>query len=212
MKLLVTGTDTEVGKTHVGEALCRALTVQGVKIVAIKPVESGCDGSFVEDGERLATATGQVAPLQALECLKTPVAPPVAAALEDATLTPASWSQAILGAEADLVLFEGAGGALSPLDWGVTALDLAVEVGASALLVSANRLGVLNHTALTIEACQSRGIRVLGVVLNDASEDATDASRETNLWSLRRMYPEVPVAVMRYGEQVCPPEVVAWLG
>ena len=81
--LLVTGTDTEVGKTFVSCALAHALS-QRCACLAIKPAESGCtperDGQ--EDGQRLARATGQDEPTRALTRLDTPVAPPVAAELE----------------------------------------------------------------------------------------------------------------------------------
>ena len=88
--ICVTGTDTEVGKTVVTEALALGLTQRGLSVVAIKPVESGTKGNeagqasseVAEDGVKLARATGQRAPTAALTRLRTPVAPPVAADLD----------------------------------------------------------------------------------------------------------------------------------
>src|SRR6185436_1437495 len=82
--LVVAGTDTGVGKTWVCAALARALVERGLRVTAVKPVESGC-GETVgpeEDGVVLAEATGQERPREALLRLRAPVAPPVAADLE----------------------------------------------------------------------------------------------------------------------------------
>lgn len=186
--VLITGTDTGVGKTFVGCGLGSILAERGVRVVAVKPVESGVgpEISPEEDGVRLAEATGQTSPKTALVRLRTPVAPPVAADLEGVQLDFEAWIRDInrIAQSADLVLVEGAGGFLSPLTWKATARLLAVRLGARALLVVGNRLGCVNHTLLTLEALEQGRIPLLGVVLN--SIGAEDESVQTNLDTLRQ--------------------------
>src|SRR5687768_15575546 len=85
--LVVTGTDTGVGKTLVTAGLALALTRAGRRVVAIKPLESGCgDSPELEDGATLARATGQARPRQALVRLGAPLAPALAAEREGVAL------------------------------------------------------------------------------------------------------------------------------
>jgi dethiobiotin synthetase len=194
--VLVTGTDTGVGKTVVAAGLARALSDRGVRVVAIKPVESGCGEtvSETEDGRILAKAAGQVAPTEALTRLRAPVAPPVAADEEGFELKMGAWAQRIFeyAKSAQVVLVEGAGGLLSPLTWKETARELAVDLGARALVVASDKLGTLNHTLLTLEALDRAGVVTQGVVFNapDAPDDSTGKNRE----SLLKFRPGLQVA------------------
>jgi 8-amino-7-oxononanoate synthase len=198
--IVVTGIDTEVGKTHTACALAAALTARGHRVIAIKPAETGCgpERTSPEDGAQLAQATGQPWPLHALTRLATPVAPPIAADMEGATLDPASWRDAIRNAaqQADLVIVEGAGGLLSPLAWGYSLRELAQELNAHVLLVAANRLGCLNHTLLTLEALEAARLPILGVIFNDAAPQPSDASRASNLAALARLRPSLPICAV----------------
>jgi dethiobiotin synthetase len=186
--ILVTGTDTEVGKTVVSCALARALVRKGLRVLAIKPVESGTgeDPAPDEDGVRLARATGQENPAAALVRLRTPVAPPVAADLDGVRLDHVAWCEAIrdLGGSNDIVLVEGAGGLLSPLTWESTARDLAVDLGAEALVVAPDALGCLNHVLMTLEILEAAGVPLLGVVFSALT--APDDSTGKNAEALRR--------------------------
>ena len=188
--LLVTGTDTEVGKTFTAAALAVALRRLGRSVLAIKPVESGGeqqpDGQ--QDGQLLAQASGQRWPLAALTRLQAPLAPPIAAQLEGATLQPHAWIEQVRAwaPQADWTLLEGAGGLLSPLTWDHTALDLARALDARALVVAANRLGCINHTLMTCALLRAAHVTPLAVILNDA-QDAQDASAPWNEQALRRL-------------------------
>jgi len=183
--ILITGTDTGVGKTVVAAGLARALANAGASVIAVKPVETGCDKEIndQEDGRILALATGQSAPSAALVRLKAPLAPPVAADLEGITLDMASWCETIMGCarSADIVLVEGAGGLLSPLTWKETARDLAIKTGAETLLIAEDKLGSLNHTLLTMELLATSKIPLVDVVFNAPGEadDSTGRNVET---------------------------------
>ena len=136
--LFVTGTDTEVGKTHIGCALVRQLRMNGVRVRAVKPAESGHIGmpTASEDGGRLALAAGQKEPAHALQRLQMAVAPPVAADAEGVELQFEAWMEACeeLADECEVLGVEGAGGLMSPLTWEHSALDVAERLGAALML------------------------------------------------------------------------------
>ena len=189
MRVLITGTDIGVGKTWVGCALARALRDAGKSVVAIKPVETGRSGppSDWEDGVRLAKATGQEQPTQAILRLAMPGAPilsgeGVESAIDfDALLL--KIERYIDGAEFGLV--EGTGGLLTPVTWEWNITDLARDLGACALVVAEDRLGTINHTLLTLSALELAGIPCAGVVLT--TPETTDRSTGANAGSIARL-------------------------
>lgn len=198
--VLVIGTDTEVGKTYVACRAVEALVADGHDVVAVKPVESGCGSELPEDGTQLAHAARQAAPTAALQRLKTPVTPALAAEQEDVPLDPERWCQTIRALEEkhDIVVVESAGGVLSPMTWTYNAIDLAVQLSAKTIVVAANRLGTINHTLLTLRALDTARINTLGVVLSDTDEDSV--ATDTNLEVLRRLDPRPMVSVRRDGD------------
>jgi dethiobiotin synthetase len=167
--LLITGTDAGVGKTWVACALARALSGAGRRVVAIKPVETGCAGKTpaTEDGARLASATGQRAPLAALYRLAAPTVPLLAAEAEGMAIDLDALLLDIeeLAAGAEVLLLESAGGLLSPITWDWSAVELARSLGATALVVGRDRHDMINHALLTLSALELAGIAVTGVVL-----------------------------------------------
>lgn len=181
---VVVGTDSGVGKTIVGSGLARAWAEMGLRVVAVKPVETGCDGADFEDGVLLAQAARQETPVRALRRLRTAIAPPQAAEVEGETLDfdelLAATRDAIAGAE--IALVESAGGLLSPFTAQTTAIDLAEALGARVILVSADRLGTQNHTRLTLRAL---GELPLAAVVLSTAEPSVDASAGRNAAVLR---------------------------
>lgn len=186
---LITGTDTDVGKTWVTRALAHAIRSAGQRVIAVKPIETGCDATVGarEDGVLLAQAAGQVEPAHAIIRLAPPLAP--ALALDD-TDTGIDFDALILKIEryaksADVTLIEGAGGLLSPLTWEWNVTDLAQTLGAKVLVVAPDRLGTINHTLLTLSALELSGLPVLGVVLT--APEAADRSTGTNAAAIARL-------------------------
>jgi len=161
--VLVTGTDTGVGKTVVAVALLRALAGQGLRAVGMKPVASGVEADGRNADVVALAAAGNVAADPALVNPYTfaeAIAPHVAAraegrAIELATLVAA---YAALARAADVVVVEGAGGALVPLDERHDMLDIARACALPVLLVVGIRLGCLNHALLTAQAVRARGL------------------------------------------------------
>jgi dethiobiotin synthetase len=169
MRILVTGTDTNVGKTWVACALAHALRREGKSVIAVKPVETGCSDppTVREDGVLLAHATGQTQPAHAIIRLSEPAAPVLAA---DGSNTAIDFDALLLKIErytkqAEFLLIEGVGGLLTPITWEWNMTDVARALDASALVVAVDRLGTINHTLLTLSALELAGIHCLGVVL-----------------------------------------------
>lgn len=187
--VVITGTDTGVGKTWVGCALGRVLTESGCRVVAIKPVETGCSGPSgeTEDGVLLARATGQREPLEAVLRLREPVAAPEAAEREGRRIDFVELVSRVeqYAAGADLTLVEGAGGLLSPISWEHTILDAARALEARVLLVAVDRLGTINHTLMALRILEQAGLGTAGVVLSAPAEP--DASTGTNARAISRI-------------------------
>ena len=156
--LLVTGTDTGVGKTLVAALLCRARP----DATYVKPVQTGLaeDPSDTEVVERLAgVATRQG------QGFDEALAPAVAAARAGRVVHRAALLQPFTGL--DVVVGEGAGGLLVELGTdGTTLADLATDLNLALVVVARPGLGTLNHTRLTCEAAWARGLRVAGIVVN----------------------------------------------
>ena len=158
MRLIVAGTDTDVGKTVVS-----ALLVQGLAARYWKPVQSGlADGSdsqWVQ--ERLNLPPGRI--LNESYRLQAPVSPHWAAEQEQLLIDPQRLS--LPPGDEPLVL-ETAGGVMTPLrrDW--LQIEQIGRWGLPLVLVARSGLGTLNHTLLTLEALRHRSIPVLGLVLN----------------------------------------------
>ena len=189
MIFLVTGTDTEVGKTVATAALTVALLAEGRIPYVIKPAQTGVESDEPGDLDEVRRLAGNVAGHEGVR-LKAPLAPDTAARLEGATLPGlAEQRDAVLAAaESHDVLVEGAGGVLVPLGEAWNLLDLAqtlahagAEVGF--VVVARAGLGTLNHSALTVQAIQHRSLPVLGVVIGSWPEQP-DLAAEQNLLDL----------------------------
>ena len=209
--LLVTGTDTDVGKTWVSSLILRSLTQSGHRVRPYKPVCSGAEetssGLIWDDVEHLTAACIDGADSQTKHrvCPQTftaPVAPNVAAVLEGRAVDDAllrsgadTWND-----ECDLLLIEGAGGILCPLSDQTRMIDLAADLRTSVLIVAANRLGVINHTLLTIASAQNAQLPIAAVVLNDVSPGKEDSSRSSNFSQLQHWLPNIRLLKCRYQE------------
>jgi dethiobiotin synthetase len=196
--LLVTGTDTGVGKTLVAAALLLALRERGARALGFKPAETGVSPEDESDSSVLAQASGvteeRVRPLLHLE---EALAPAVAAERARVTLDPERILETIreLRAGGYALVVEGAGGILVPLAWGFTALDLAVRAKLEAVVVARAGLGTLNHVLLTVEALERRGVALRGIILNGVGSPP-DVAETTNPEALRRLLPGVPILVL----------------
>jgi len=168
MILVVTGTDTGVGKTVATAALARRAGETG-SVVVVKPVQTGVGPGSEEvgDAEVVHGLTGCA--VQEFTCLEDPLAPDTAARLRGIRIPPVpeyADRVRVLAESHDTVLVEGAGGVMVRLDReGGTILDLAADLQADVVVVTSARLGTLNHTELTVAALRARGIEPVGLVI-----------------------------------------------
>jgi len=174
--LAVTGTDTGVGKTTVACALAGLLREVGRRVGVLKPVETGCEGKELApaDGLALAAAAGidfDEGPVSLADVVPwrfpDPLAPEEAARATGARISVDRIYQAMdrWTGRAELTLVETAGGLMVPINERFTFADLLLGLELPVLLVAANRLGVINHTLLTVEALERRGLKPIYVVL-----------------------------------------------
>lgn len=210
--LFIAGTDTEIGKTFVGSQIAAQLYQLNVNVGVYKPVASGCEadanGQLVsEDAVRLWAAAGKPETLEAVcpQRFKAPLAPCTAAKLEgrmvdrQLMLNQADWWLR----RSEVLLVEGAGGLMSPLDDGYFNADLARDLRADVIVVAGDKLGVINHTLQTLIAAKYYNLNVIGVILN-RSQPRPDESISSNAEAIAK-YADVPLlAVFEFQEHAVP--------
>jgi dethiobiotin synthetase len=191
--VVVTGTDTDVGKTVVTAALAALARMRGERVAVVKPGQTGAKDGEPGDLDEVRRLSG-VDDVYEFARFSDPLAPATAARRAGVTPpTVTDLAERIQGlAEPDLVLVEGAGGLLVRFDEaGATIADLASLLGAPAIVVTRAGLGTLNHTALTCSALNARGVRCPGVVIG-AWPACPDLAARCNLDDLAH-YAGVPV-------------------
>ncbi len=185
MRFFVTGTGTDVGKTYVTRSLALALRAHGEKVVALKPLETGCDPEPL-DAIALAEACArpELAHLDGLYRRRPPLAPLAATLAGEA---PLDWRAVRAAVRPFLdepnVIVEGAGGLLVPVDAQRTIADLAMDLALPLIVVAPDGLGVLSHVLTTLESAARRHLPVAAVVLRQppAAEAARDCSITSNV-------------------------------
>ncbi|MGJ6968136.1 dethiobiotin synthase [Streptosporangium sp. G11] len=166
--LVVTGTDTGVGKTVVTAAVASLARERGSSVAVVKPAQTGVSATEPGDVDDVIRLSGV---RTTFELARYPAALSPAAAARLSGLPPVSVARAAarieeLAASHRLVIVEGAGGLLVRFDEeGATLADLARALSAPVLLVTRAGLGTLNHTALTLEAMAHHGLEPAGVVI-----------------------------------------------
>ena len=194
-EFFVTGTDTGVGKTLVTASLLRRLRESGVTVAGMKPVAAGSiagpEGPANEDALLLQAESSVRHPYAVVNpwLFEPAIAPHLAA--EEAGITIDTGrivaAHAQLRAGAEVVLAEGAGGFLVPLDGRRSFADLPALLGMEVLLVVGLRLGCLNHALLTAEAIAGRGLALAGWIGN--AIDPRFARRDENVATLAARLP-----------------------
>jgi dethiobiotin synthetase len=198
--LLVTGTDTGIGKTVIAGAIANWFRRQGNHVAVMKPAGSGCvrrrEGLVSEDAEFLAHCADASHPLDVICPVRyaEPLAPAIAA--ERAT-EPLDWeainrSIAAMSKSSDVMVVEGVGGLMVPMDERHTFLDVARWLKLPTIVVARPNLGTINHTLLTVNALRAAGVKVAGVVINRYPAQSADVASETNPRAIER-WGKVPV-------------------
>jgi len=202
-QILVTGTDTNVGKTYISAALAKQLHREGVQVGVYKPCCSGSvpdesgqpdwpDLNALADALDYREQIDNICPQRFLA----PLAPPVAAQQEnrviDEPLLTAGleyWQQ-----HAECTIVEGVGGLLCPLTDSLTVADWAQQLALALIVVADNKLGMINHTLMTLEIARKRGLEVLGIIINNSTPgDASEAIVRQSNPGLIEMFSTAPI-------------------
>ncbi len=175
--LVISGIDTGIGKTFVTGMLARVLLQQGKNVITQKIVQTGCEGvaEDILEHRRLMGIGLQEADHEGLTCpylFRYPASPHLSARLEGAEVDLMHIRRATLFLQKryELVLLEGVGGLLVPLGPDLLFADYVRGTGYGLVLVTSPRLGSINQTLLSLEACVKRGISVRAVVYNSFQE------------------------------------------
>jgi dethiobiotin synthetase len=177
MRIVVTGTDTGVGKTYVSAALCDPQTTY------VKAAQTGDD----DDAATVRERSG--ATVHTLARYPEPLSPERSAARAGVPcITPREIADFVEALDASRVVIEGAGGLLVRFGEEGTIADVAELLQAPLIVVARAGLGTLNHTALTVEAIERRGLQCLGIVIGSWPDDP-DLAAQTNLDDLASIAP-----------------------
>lgn len=189
MRFVVTGTDTDIGKTVFAAGLAGALHAH-----YWKPIQAGTDPT--SDSETVLRLSGLPAGhiLPEAYRLKTPASPHLAARIDGVAIDPAAL--ALPAVDGPLVV-EGAGGVLVPISETMLMVDLFARWGLPVILCARTGLGTINHSLLSIEALRARGVAVAGIAFIGEAHDENERiipalSSVASLGRLPRLAPLTP--------------------
>lgn len=194
--VVIAGIDTGIGKTVATGLLARRFVEEGVQVITQKIVQTGCEGisdDIVTHRELMGTGLLDV-DRDGTTCpyvFRFPASPHLAAAVEGRVIDIMTIRRStfMLRRNRDMVLLEGVGGLLVPLNSELLFADYVRDAGYGVVLVSAPRLGSINHTLLSLEACVMRGIDVRAVIFNrffGAAEAICEDTRKVIAIALKR--------------------------
>lgn len=196
----ITGIDTDAGKSVVTGVLAREMTRRGANVITQKFIQTGCEGisEDIETHRRImgiellpVDRNGTTCPI----VFSYPASPHLAAEMESKKISTkkiAECSKRLLKIY-DIVLLEGAGGLLVPLTQDYLTIDYVKEQNLPVIIVTSPRLGSINHTLLSLQACKAKGINVHTVVYNlyfQTSDVITDHTRKYFKHYLAKHHPE----------------------
>ncbi|WP_105199081.1 MULTISPECIES: dethiobiotin synthase [unclassified Pseudoalteromonas] len=206
-QFFITATDTDAGKTHVTSLLLKLAVQHKRKALGFKPIAAGAEQAFgrlvntdaltlIESGNTQALYE-QVNPF----IYEPPIAPHIAAAQQGEQITLAKLNKAyeeISALDADILLTEGAGGWLLPINDQELLSDWVVAAKLPVILVVGMKLGCLNHALLTMASLQQQGVEVAGWIANQVDPDM--AEYDANLATLKARMPVPMLAESPYTE------------
>ena len=200
----VTGSGTEIGKTFVTAALIRELRRRGRQVTALKPVASGFDPAHPEDSDPgvLLAALGEPVSAQTLDRIvpwrfRAPLSPDMAAAREGRAIDFAKLiehSHAAIAAASGMLLIEGVGGVMVPLDESHTVLDWIAALHIPAIIIGGSYLGAISHALTALDALRSRGLASAALVVNETPESSVALDETAS--TVARFAGSVPVITL----------------
>jgi dethiobiotin synthetase len=193
----VTATGTDIGKTYITAGILRAARQAGRRASAIKPILSGYDPENPANSDSAILLAAMGRPVTAANIaaitpwrFAAPLSPDMAAARENRRINPktvAAFCQAAIAAGPDLLLIEGAGGAMAPISASSTNCGLITALNLPAILVAGTYLGTISHTITTAEALLARNVTIETIVLSESPNPPT--SIEETATTISRFLP-----------------------
>lgn len=178
-RIFITATNTNIGKTYTSKRLIEAFTNLGLRVGVYKPIETGVIDIPSDGKELFETACIHNPPLQSLGLndivpfqFTLPAAPFVANGGNPIDLSILDASLAKIEALCDVVIIEGAGGILVPIDHVHSMIDLPRHFNALTLLVTHCNLGCINDTLLSIKVLEEAQLPFI-VGFNCRAEDTS---------------------------------------
>jgi dethiobiotin synthetase len=175
--IFITATGTDVGKTFVAASLIRHLRQMGRLVDALKPVVSGFDPeqAATSDPGVLLHALGLPATIQEIDRIapwrfRAALSPDLAAAREGKSIevdAVVGFCQTAIDQRRDILLIEGVGGVMVPLDAERTILDVMMALQLPLMLVAGSYLGAISHTLTALDALYQRGLKVLVIIVSE---------------------------------------------
>jgi len=204
--IFITGTGTGVGKTLVTGLLGRLLTEKGKKVITQKWVQTGCAGVSEDIAAHMRVIGcgdkyfGSYRSDMAPYVLKFPSSPHLAASIEKERIDPGRIERSFrrLARDFDVVIVEGTGGLMVPIDEGTVIADIAEKLCLNTLIVAENRLGVINQTLLTVESLRKRKLRIVGIIFNRLSESGDDLILKDNMRIVGKLTGEEILGELEY--------------
>lgn len=186
--IFVAGTDTGVGKTLITGLLAGYFIGKGKSVVTQKWVATGKVDDINSHWKIMGLVPKESKGLILPYTFKLAASPHLAAGYERKLIDKKKIKKSflILSQRYDVVVVEGTGGLLVPIDRKSLLIDIVKDLKLPVLLVSHNRLGAINHTLLSIEALKNRGISLIGVVFNNLSKEK-EAILENNQKIIRKI-------------------------
>ena len=201
--LFITSTGTDVGKTFVARGLIRHLRDRGRAVDAIKPVVSGFTlrTAATSDPGLLLAALGRPTTVAEIERISpwrfvAPLSPDLAARREERSVdfdALIDFCRNAVARTSGILLIEGVGGVMVPLDESHTVLDWMSALHVPIILVAGNYLGTLSHTLTALDVLARRGLKVLNVVVTGAS---IAASLDDNASTISRFAPGIEILTL----------------
>jgi dethiobiotin synthetase len=181
IKLFITATDTDAGKTYVAQLLTAALVKSSLNVAVFKPIAAGCEVIHSTEGINLVNEDAKLLQQQS-NCgqsineinpiaLEPAIAPHIAAGLINIDINLIDITagyEKIIRRESDVVITEGAGGWRLPLGKGKFLSEFVQSTNQKVILVVNMKLGCLNHALLTYETILADGLDCIGWVANCA--------------------------------------------
>jgi dethiobiotin synthetase len=208
LKLFITATDTDAGKTYVAQALVHALVAKNNKVAVYKPISAGCEninGVLVNDDAKLllkqSNCQQQIEQINPI-AFEAAIAPHIAAAKEQREISLANIEQgfeAVKMLKADVIVCEGAGGWRLPLGQGKFLSEFVQANQQQVVLVVNMKLGCLNHAVLTYQAIIADGLACIGWIAN-CQEDMPYLTE--NIAELSTLLPVPKLAVLNFESDI----------